>query len=65
MRTTLYADSKQIDEWRAICEAYAKMADAELIFVNETSCGVMYNDTSFCHIYIDEMADYVKALKGE
>jgi len=65
MRTVLYAEPEQMDDWKAICKAYAEIVNAELLFVNETSCGVQYENGSFGHIYIDEMAEYIKATKGE
>ena len=54
MRTVLTMSEKQMPEWRAICKAYAKKHGAELIFVNETSCGIE-KDGQFRHIYIEEM----------
>ena len=52
----VYAMSKaQMPEWTEICERYAAMINAKLLFVNETSCGVQYKNGSFRHIYIDEM----------
>ena len=65
MRTVLCVEPKQMNDWKSICKAYAEIANAELLFVNATSCGVQYENGSFGHIYIDEMVDYIKALKGE
>ena len=50
----------QMPEWRAICKAFAEKIEAELLFVNEQSCGVQYKDGTFGHIYIDEMEAFLK-----
>ena len=50
----------QKDDWKAICSAFAKKVGAELLFVNESSCGLEYPNGSFSHIYIEEMAEYIK-----
>lgn len=52
-------NEKQMDEWKAICKAFAKKINAKLLFVNETSCGVEMPDGNFSHIYIDEMYEYL------
>lgn len=52
----VYAVSKsQMSDWKSICRAFTKKFGAELLFVNETSCGVKFKDGSYRHIYIDEM----------
>ena len=45
-----------MEEWRRICAAYCRKADAELLFVNTDNFGVQYGDGSFRHIYADELA---------
>jgi hypothetical protein len=52
----------QMDDWKQICKAFAKKINASLVFVNETSCGVQYQNGSFGHIYIDEMVEYLQQL---
>ena len=60
MRTNLAVNQNQMNDWRQICKAFAEKIDAELLFVNETSCGVQYKNNTFGHIYIDEMLDFLK-----
>lgn len=50
----------QMSDWKKICKAFAERHNAELLFVNECSCGVQYKDGSFGHIYIDEMVEILK-----
>lgn len=47
----------QMGDWRAICNAYAKKIGAEVIFVNNTSCGLELANGQFAHIYIEDMAE--------
>lgn len=47
----------QMGDWRAICHAYAKRIGAEVVFVNETSCGLELSDGQFAHIYIEDMIE--------
>lgn len=60
MREVFTCSAKQMSEWRAICQAFAKRFGYKLLFVNESSCGVELQDGSFKHIYIDEMADMLR-----
>ena len=62
MREVLTIDESQMNDWKQICRAFAKKQNAELVFVNSTSCGIQTKDGEFHHIYIDEMASI---LKGE
>lgn len=62
MREVYAMNETQMGDWKQICATFAKKIDAELLFVNETSCGVQYKNGTFGHIYIDEMAEYLKAL---
>jgi hypothetical protein len=59
------ANDSQMKDWESICKAYAKKVDAELLFVNETSCGLQYKDGSFAHIYIEELAEMFKEDKKQ
>ena len=58
-------NDRQMKYWESVCKAYAKKVDAELIFVNETSCGLQYKDGSFAHIYIEELAEMLKEDKKQ
>ena len=60
LRNVLTVSDNQMNDWREICQAFAKRVGAELLFVNDTSCGVELKDGSFKHIYIDEMQEYLK-----
>ena len=51
---------KQMEDWRAICEAFAKKFGYTLLFVNEESCGVELQDGSFKHIYAEELAEILR-----
>lgn len=53
----------QMGDWRAICNAYAKRIGAEVIFVNEVSCGLELSDGQFAHIYIADMVERLGGLK--
>lgn len=55
-------NSSQMGEWEQICKAFSKKVGAELLFVNEESCGIQYPNGTMQHIYIDEM---VEILKGD
>ena len=57
MREVYAMNETQMGDWKQICATFAKKIDAELLFVNETSCGVQYKNGTFGHIYIDEMAE--------
>lgn len=57
----IYAMSpSQMPDWKEICRAFADKIDAELLWVNETSCGVQYKDGSFGHILIEDMMEYLQ-----
>ena len=60
MPTNYAVTPAQMPDWKAICNAFANKVGAELLFVNETSCGVQYKDGTFGHIYIDEMYEFLK-----
>ena len=49
-----------MSEWEEICKAFAKKVNAKLLFVNETSCGLEYNDGTFAHVLIEDMVEYLK-----
>lgn len=55
----------QMRDWRKVCAAFAEKHNLQLLFVNETSCGVQYPDGSFGHIYIDEMVEYLKHKEAQ
>ena len=65
MRTVYAMAPNQMDDWNNICKAFAKKHNAELIFVNETSCGIQTPDGQLHHIYIDEMAEMLKTEEKE
>ena len=58
-------NDRQMKDWESVCKAYAKKVDAELLFVNETSCGLQYKDGSFAHIYTEELAEMLKEDKKQ
>ena len=60
MREVMAVSQDQMSDWRQICRAFAKKLGAKLLFVNETSMGLEYPDGTMKHIYIDELADYLK-----
>ena len=62
MMSILTLKESQMDDWRAICAKVAEKLKAELLFVNDTSCGLQLSDGQFSHIYVDEMAELVKSL---
>lgn len=51
----------QMGEWNQICKAFAKKVGAELLFVNEESCGIQYPNGAMQHVYIDEMVEYLRS----
>jgi len=48
----------QMSDWEEICKAFAKEIGAELLFVNNTSCGVQFPNGNMKHIYVEEMQSY-------
>lgn len=62
MRTVYAVSDNQLDEWKEICNAFAKKINAKVIFVDYTSCGLELSNGTFKHIYIDELKTY---LEGE
>ena len=62
LRSVLTIAENQMDEWKAICEAFAKKESAKLVFVNENGCGLEYADGSLWHPSIEDM---MNKLKGE
>lgn len=65
MRVVQFVPNSLMDDWRAICKAFAKRIDAELIFVNETGCGVELKDGNFRHFYVDELQAYLETMNKE
>lgn len=57
MREVLTMSEKQMPEWRAICRAFAKRENAKLLFVNETSMGIEYQNGTMRHISIEELLE--------
>lgn len=55
----------QMDIWEQICKAFAKRYNAKLLFVNDCSCGIMYDNGSFAHVYVDEMIEILKKEKNK
>ena len=47
----------QMADWKAICHAYAKRIGADVIFVNNCSCGLELTNGQFTHIYIEDMME--------
>ena len=65
MGETLYVRAKNMNEWEAICKAYADYKKAKLLYVNNTSCGLEYPDGTFSHVYVDEMVTDLKNILEE
>lgn len=57
--TTYVLSDAQMPEWRMICKAFAKKMDAELLFVDNKSCGIQTKDGQMHHIYVDEMYEFL------
>ena len=57
MRTVLTVSEKDMDEWKAICEAFAKKVGAKLVFVNETGCGLELLDGTLWHPTVEDMTE--------
>ena len=53
----------QMTDWKAICHAYAKKIGAEVVFVNNYSCGLELSNGQFAHIYIEDMVERLGGLK--
>ena len=56
----MYIAKENMNDWNAICKAYAKQVGAELLFVNNESFGIMYPDETFQHIYVEELQEELK-----
>ncbi len=48
------------EQWHEVCEAFAKKMGAKLVFVNESSCGLEFENGTFKHVYWDEMVEYLE-----
>ena len=59
MRTVYAVSENQMEEWKAICKAFARQQGAKLLFCNETSMGIELPDGTMKHIYIEELAEYL------
>ena len=55
----------QMGEGEQICKAFAKKVGAELLFVNEESCGIQYPNGTMQHIYINEMVEILKGASND
>ena len=51
--------SRQMSEWTEICKAFAKREKANLLFVNDTSCGIEYSNGEFAHLTVEGMVEYL------
>lgn len=60
VREVLTVSEAQMNDWREICKAFAKKVGAKLVFVNDTSCGLEFENDTFKHVYIADMAEYLK-----
>jgi hypothetical protein len=60
LKSVLTIAENQMDEWREICEAFAKKVGAKLVFVNETGCGLEYPDGTYCHTSIEGMQRFLE-----
>lgn len=43
------------EQWFEVCDAYSKSIDAELLFVNCDSFGILTKSGELWHIYDDEL----------
>lgn len=59
------ANTKRMEEWRQVCEAYCKKVNGELLFVNECDFGMQYPDGRLAHIYADELEQILKSETAE
>ena len=57
LRGVMADNESQMGDWREICNAYAKKIGAEVIFVNNCSCGLELSNGQFAHIYIEDMLE--------
>ena len=62
LRSVMAVSPKQMDEWKEICSAFAKKEGAELLFVNDYSCGLGYHDGRLWHPTIEDMKEYLENL---
>ena len=60
MDFVMYVPDAEMDSWKQICKAYADKVGADLLFVNNTSCGLAWDDGRLQHLYIDEMTEILK-----
>ena len=61
MRKVYTMNESQMEEWKEICNAYAKKINAKLLFVNETSFGIQLHNGELQHIYIDELVNILRS----
>lgn len=62
LRTQMYVEDKDMDDWKMICRAWCKKNNATLLFVKSDSFGCEFPDGTFKHIYIDELVDMLGGI---
>lgn len=57
---TMYIAKENINDWNAICKAYAKKVGAELLYVNETSFGLEYPNGTMVKMRPEDLEEALK-----
>lgn len=50
-------NESQMKTWELICKTYAEKEGAELLFVNDHSCGLEYPNGTLSHVSIEDMIE--------
>ena len=53
-------DTKNMQDWKDVCQAFCKKIGAELLFVNSDNFGYETKDGQLVHMYADELEKYLK-----
>ena len=60
MPEVMVVKDKDMEEWKQICNAFAKKLNAELVFVNNTSCGLQFANGEMAKYSVERMAEILE-----
>ena len=60
MPSVMWIDDKDMDEWKAICKKFAEKLGAELLYVNNTGCGLQFPDESMGKYSVERMMEILE-----
>ena len=60
MPEVMVVKDKDMEEWKQICNAFAKKLNAEIVFVNNTSCGLQFANGEMAKYSVERMAEILE-----